>query len=54
MDTALPIASNGHIANCLILTAAVIAETYTLPNALFADCMTMLPIAVIENCRPIG
>ena len=27
VDTALPIASNGHIANCLILAAAVIAET---------------------------
>ena len=40
--------------NCLILTPAVNPETQTLPKPLFADCMTILPIAVIEYCNPIG
>ena len=42
------------MANCLILIAAVNADTYTLPSPLFADCITILPIAVIEYCNPVG
>ena len=33
---------------------AVNAEAYILPSALFEDCITMEPIAVMENCSPIG
>ena len=29
--------------------AAVKADTYVLPSPLFADCITILPIAVMEN-----
>ena len=34
--------------------AAVKAATQAVPNALLALCNMMLPIAVIENCNPIG
>ena len=53
-DAEVAIASNGHIANCLILMPAVNPETHTLPSPLFADCITILPIAVMENCSPVG
>ena len=42
------------MANCFILIPAVNPEIYTLPRLLFADCITMLPMAVMEYCRPIG
>jgi len=54
VETAVDIASKGHIANCFILIPAVKPETYTLPSPLLADCITMLPIAVTEYWSPIG
>ena len=47
-ETAEPRASNGHMQNCFKRMPAVKPETYTLPRPLFAACMTMLPIAVME------
>lgn len=41
-------ASNGHMQNCFKRIPAVKPETYTLPRPLFAACMTMLPMAVME------
>ena len=40
--------------NIFTRMAAVKAATHTVPNALFALCNMMLPIAVMENCKPIG
>ena len=51
---AIPKASSGHITNILIRMAAVKAPTQAVPKALFALCNMMLPIAVMENCKPIG
>ena len=48
-EAEVAIASNGHMVNCLIFIAAVKADTYVLPSPLFADCITILPIAVMEN-----
>ena len=47
-ETAEPRASNGHMQNCFRRIPAVKPETYTLPRPLFAACMTMLPMAVME------
>ena len=40
--------------NILIRAAEVKAATQAVPNALLALCNMILPIAVIENCNPIG
>ena len=49
-----PRASNGQQKNILIFVAAVIAATDIEPSPLTATCSTILPIAVIEYCNPIG
>jgi hypothetical protein len=51
---AIPKLSSGHITNILIRMAAVKAATQAVPSALFALCNMMLPMAVMENCNPIG
>lgn len=40
--------------NILMRIAAVKAATQAVPRALLALCSMMLPIAVMENCKPIG
>ena len=40
--------------NILIRAAEVKAATQAVPKALLALCNMILPIAVIENCNPIG
>ena len=50
----MPRLSSGHIKNILMRMAAVKAATQAVPNALLALCNMILPIAVIENCNPIG
>jgi len=40
--------------NILIRAAEVKAATQAVPNALLALCNMILPMAVIENCNPIG
>ena len=42
------------MANILMRMAAVKAATQSVPRALLALCSIMLPMAVIENCKPIG
>ena len=51
---AMPKLSNGQMKNILIRIAEVKAATQVVPKALFALCNIMLPIAVMENCKPIG
>ena len=51
---AIPKLSNGQMKNVLIRMAAVNAATHAVPRALLALCNMMLPIAVMENCNPIG
>ena len=51
---AMPRLSSGHKKNILMRMADVNAATQAVPNALFALCNMMLPMAVMENCKPIG
>ena len=51
---AMPRLSSGHMKNILIRMAAVKAATQAVPSALLALWSMMLPMAVMENCSPIG
>ena len=50
----MPKLSKGHMKNILIRMAAVNAATQVVPKALLALCSIMLPMAVMENCSPMG
>ena len=51
---ATPMFSYTQVKMYLALAAAVNAATYIVPRALFALCSIITPMAVIENCMPIG
>ena len=51
---ATPMFSNTHVNKYFTRMAAVNDATYIVPSALFALCNMITPMAVIENCSPIG
>ena len=51
---AIPKLSNVQMKSILMRIPAVKAATQAVPNALLALCNMMLPMAVIENCSPMG
>lgn len=51
---ATPMFSYTQVKMYFALAAAVNAATYIVPRALFALCSIITPMAVIENCMPIG
>ena len=49
-----PMASSGQERNKDTLSAAVIAVTYMVPSTFTELCSITLPMAVMENCSPMG
>ena len=51
---AMPQVSSGAATTLCTLLAAETAATALAPRPLTAPCRMMLPMAVMENCRPMG
>ena len=51
---ATPMFSNTQVKRYLMRIEAVKAATQVVPRALLALCSMMMPMPVMENCKPIG